>query len=183
MLPEARRVKRISYDEMLELASLGAGVMHSRSIEFAKKFTVPIHVRSCFSDARGTMIVAEPEVARSGGVRRGADEGRSAGDDRRGARPAGRQPRGFLENRRPQDHGRHDRAKHRGRGKGRHFVHRQSRRIAGRRSKRSPKPPRSWAPRATATTIRWRSSRWSAWAWPGKSAWPKRCSARWPTPA
>ncbi len=61
LLPEARRVGVISYDEMLELASLGAGVMHSRSIEFAKKFSVPIHVRSSFSDIEGTMIVAEPE--------------------------------------------------------------------------------------------------------------------------
>jgi aspartate kinase len=60
-LPEARRTKRISYDEMLELASLGAGVMHSRSIEFAKKFNVPVHVRSSFSDVPGTMIVAQPE--------------------------------------------------------------------------------------------------------------------------
>src|SRR5262245_51325767 len=46
---------------MLELASLGAGVMHSRSIEFGKKFDVPIHVRSSFTDQAGTMIVAEPE--------------------------------------------------------------------------------------------------------------------------
>lgn len=61
LLPEARRVEVISYDEMLELASLGAGVMHSRSIEFAKKFRVPIHVRSSFSDTSGTMIVAESE--------------------------------------------------------------------------------------------------------------------------
>lgn len=61
VLPEARQVARISYDEMLELASLGAGVMHSRSIEFAKKFDVPIHVRSSFADIPGTMIVAEPE--------------------------------------------------------------------------------------------------------------------------
>ena len=61
LLPEARRVDVISYDEMLELASLGAGVMHNRSIEFAKKFGVPIHVRSSFSDTEGTMIVAEPE--------------------------------------------------------------------------------------------------------------------------
>lgn len=60
-LPEARRVDVISYDEMLELASLGAGVMHNRSIEFAKKFGVPIHVRSSFSDTEGTMIVAESE--------------------------------------------------------------------------------------------------------------------------
>jgi aspartate kinase len=61
VVPEARRVGRISYDEMLELASLGAGVMHSRSIEFGKKFDVPIHVRSSFTDSSGTMIVAEPE--------------------------------------------------------------------------------------------------------------------------
>ncbi|TWT98854.1 aspartate kinase [Neorhodopirellula pilleata] len=61
ILPEARRVDVISYDEMLELASLGAGVMHSRSIEFAKKFSVPIHVRSSFGDRDGTMIVAQAE--------------------------------------------------------------------------------------------------------------------------
>ncbi len=61
VLPEARQVDRISYDEMLELASLGASVMHNRSIEFAKKFGVPIHVRSSFSDAPGSMIVAESE--------------------------------------------------------------------------------------------------------------------------
>lgn len=63
LLPEARQVERISYDEMLELASLGAGVMHNRSIEFAKKFGTPIHVRSSVSDAPGSMIVAQPEFA------------------------------------------------------------------------------------------------------------------------
>jgi aspartate kinase len=62
VLPEARMVKQVSYDEMLELASLGAGVMHSRSIEFAKKFDVPIHVRNSFADIRGTMITALPEA-------------------------------------------------------------------------------------------------------------------------
>jgi aspartate kinase len=62
-LPEARHVERIAYDEMLELASLGAGVMHNRSIEFAKKFGTAIHVRSSFSDSPGSMIVAEPEFA------------------------------------------------------------------------------------------------------------------------
>lgn len=60
-LPEARQMSQISYDEMLELASLGAGVMHNRSIEFAKKFGVPIRVRSSFSDVEGTMIVDQPE--------------------------------------------------------------------------------------------------------------------------
>jgi aspartate kinase len=61
ILPEARRVSRISYDEMLELASLGAGVMHNRSIEFGKKFGVAIHVRNSASDVPGSFIVAEAE--------------------------------------------------------------------------------------------------------------------------
>ena len=61
IVPEARRVSQISYDEMLELASAGAGVMHNRSIEFAKKFSVPVHVRSSFTDTPGTMITALPE--------------------------------------------------------------------------------------------------------------------------
>ena len=61
LVPTARKLGRISYDEMLELASLGAGVMHSRSIEFAKKFSVPIHVRSSFRDEPGTKIASEPE--------------------------------------------------------------------------------------------------------------------------
>jgi aspartate kinase len=66
IVPEARKIDRISYEEMLELASLGAGVMHSRSIEFAKKYGVPIHVRSSFSDAQGTWIVSEHEARRLG---------------------------------------------------------------------------------------------------------------------
>jgi aspartate kinase len=62
VMPEARRLVQISYDEMLELASAGAAVMHNRSIEFAKNFSVPVHVRSSFSDVPGTMIVHEPEA-------------------------------------------------------------------------------------------------------------------------
>ncbi len=62
--PEARKMESISYDEMLELASVGAGVMHSRSIEFAKKFGVPVQVRSSFSDADGTWIVPEADWMR-----------------------------------------------------------------------------------------------------------------------
>ncbi|HEV3256066.1 MAG TPA: aspartate kinase [Gemmataceae bacterium] len=64
VVPEARKIDSISYDEMLELASLGAGVMHSRSIEFAKKFDVPLQVRSSFSDVEGTWIVPETEWMR-----------------------------------------------------------------------------------------------------------------------
>jgi aspartate kinase len=72
VVPEARKIDRISYDEMLELASLGAGVMHSRSIEFAKKYGVPIHVRSSFSDAPGTWIVGEDDARRLGASVTGA---------------------------------------------------------------------------------------------------------------
>ncbi len=62
ILPEARLCAQVSYEEMLELASLGAGVMHSRSIEFGKKFGVPIRVRSSFSDYPGSLIGAESEA-------------------------------------------------------------------------------------------------------------------------
>ena len=57
--PKARKIERISYDEMLELASQGAGVMHSRAIEFGKKYNVVIHVRSSFTDTEGTYITQE----------------------------------------------------------------------------------------------------------------------------
>lgn len=56
VVSEARKVAQLAYDEMLELASLGAGVMHSRSIEFAKKFRVPLRVRPSFDDGEGTLI-------------------------------------------------------------------------------------------------------------------------------
>lgn len=59
VVTEARKIPVISYDEMLELASLGAKVMHSRSIEFAKKYGVDIHVRSSFNDEPGTKIIEE----------------------------------------------------------------------------------------------------------------------------
>jgi aspartate kinase len=59
IVPDARKMDAISYDEMLEMASMGAGVMHSRSIEFAKKFDVPLVVRNARSDAAGTWIVPE----------------------------------------------------------------------------------------------------------------------------
>jgi len=61
IVPNARKIGRISYDEMLELASLGATVLHNRAVEFAKKYDVPIHVRSSLHNRKGTMIVAETE--------------------------------------------------------------------------------------------------------------------------
>jgi len=78
MLSEARRLPSISYDEMLELASLGAGVMHSRSIEFAKKFGVKVLVRSSFKEVPGTMILAADQAAArpASGVALAKDEAR-----------------------------------------------------------------------------------------------------------
>ncbi len=55
----ARKIDRISYEEMLELASLGAKVLQIRSVEVAMKYGVPVHVRSSFSDRPGTMVVSE----------------------------------------------------------------------------------------------------------------------------
>ena len=57
--PKAKKINEITYDEMLEMASLGAQVMQARSIEVAKKFDVPIHVRSSFTQNPGTMITKE----------------------------------------------------------------------------------------------------------------------------
>lgn len=56
---KARKMKKVSYEEMLEMASLGAKVLEIRSVEFAKKYKVPIHVRSTFTDKEGTMVLPE----------------------------------------------------------------------------------------------------------------------------
>ncbi len=55
----ARKINKISYEEMLEMAILGAKVLQIRSVEFAKKYNVPIHVRSSFNEEEGTMVVNE----------------------------------------------------------------------------------------------------------------------------
>ena len=59
IVPDARKLSRISYDEMLEMASLGATVLQARSVEFAKKHGVPVHVRSTFKADRGTLVTRE----------------------------------------------------------------------------------------------------------------------------
>ena len=59
VVPTARKIERISYEEMLELASLGAKVLQLRSVEFGMNYRVPIHVRSSFSEAEGTWVVGE----------------------------------------------------------------------------------------------------------------------------
>ena len=59
IVPGARKLSKISYEEMLELASLGAQVLQPRSVEMAKKFNIPIHVRSSFLNKKGTIISKE----------------------------------------------------------------------------------------------------------------------------
>jgi aspartate kinase len=59
IVPEARKLDKISYEEMLELASLGAKVLQTRSVEFAMKYKVPVVVRSSFNDNPGTLVVEE----------------------------------------------------------------------------------------------------------------------------
>ena len=62
---DARKIEKISYDEMLELASLGAKVLQIRSVQFAKKFNVNVHVRSSFNDTTGTLVTKEDKEMES----------------------------------------------------------------------------------------------------------------------
>jgi aspartate kinase len=61
IVPTARRIPRISYEEMLEMAACGAKVLHLRAVEYARRHSLPIHVRSSFSAREGTYVVAVPE--------------------------------------------------------------------------------------------------------------------------
>jgi len=62
LVPAARKLERISYDEMIEMASLGAKVLQIRSVRFAMRYRVPLHVRSSFETVPGTWVVPEEEV-------------------------------------------------------------------------------------------------------------------------
>ncbi len=59
VVPGARKLSKVSYEEMLEMASLGAKVLQARAVEYAKNYAVPIHVRSSFNTTRGTLVVQE----------------------------------------------------------------------------------------------------------------------------
>ncbi len=60
--PKAKKIKKISYEEMLEYASLGAKVLHLRSVEFAQKYNIKLQVRSSFKDEEGTIVCKEEEI-------------------------------------------------------------------------------------------------------------------------
>jgi len=59
IVPAARRIEKIAYEEMLEMASLGAKVLQTRSVEFAAKFNVPVEVSSSFKEGKGTLVTKE----------------------------------------------------------------------------------------------------------------------------
>jgi aspartate kinase len=61
IVPTARRLPRISYEEMLEMAACGAKVLHLRCVEYARRYGIPVHVRSSFSAREGTWVMDEPE--------------------------------------------------------------------------------------------------------------------------
>ena len=64
IVPKARKLEEITYDEMLDLATLGAGVLHNRSVEMAKKYGVQLVVRSSLNDHEGTIVKEETSVER-----------------------------------------------------------------------------------------------------------------------
>ena len=64
IVPNAHKLKEITYDEMLDLATLGAGVLHNRSVEMAKKYGVPLVVRSSLNNSEGTVVKEEISVER-----------------------------------------------------------------------------------------------------------------------
>ncbi len=61
IVPDARRIERISYEEMMEMAACGAKVLMLRCVEYARRYTVPVHVRSSFSSKPGTWVIEIPE--------------------------------------------------------------------------------------------------------------------------
>ncbi len=76
---KARKIDRVSYDEMLEMASMGAKVLQIRSVAFAKKYNVPVHVRSTFCDNPGTLLIQEDknmETAMVSGIAYDKDQAR-----------------------------------------------------------------------------------------------------------
>ena len=116
IVPTARRLARVSFEEMLEMAATGGRVLALRSVEFARNHDVPLHVRSSFTWEPGTWITEEAPT--SAGGRHGAGDHlgrhprhvRGQGDDHRRARPPGHRGPAVPGARRSVDQRRHDRA-------------------------------------------------------------------------
>jgi aspartate kinase len=67
IVPTARRIPRISYEEMMEMAACGAKILHLRCVEYARRYNIPIHVRSSFSQKEGTWVVDSVDADTEGG--------------------------------------------------------------------------------------------------------------------
>ncbi|NRQ49292.1 aspartate kinase [Aeromicrobium stalagmiti] len=72
IVPNARQIPRISYEEMLEMAANGAKILHLRCVEYARRNDMPIHVRSSFSDKTGTWVVKTEDVVQAGSAQEGS---------------------------------------------------------------------------------------------------------------
>ena len=141
IVPNARRLDRVTYEEMLELAACGAKILHLRSVEYGRRYGVPIHVRSSFSTKPGTdrhRIDGGSTRGTGDHQRRRARPQRGQGDRRRRAGQAGRGGGDLPRARRRRDQHRHDRAEHLDR---RHRAHRRVVHAAGHRRRR-PRSPR-----------------------------------------
>ena len=92
IVPAARKLARISYEEMLEMAACGAKVLALRSVEYARRYNVPVHVRSSFSQREGTWIMDLPE-ANSPGLERALKEIRWSRRSSRASRTTAARPR------------------------------------------------------------------------------------------
>jgi aspartate kinase len=73
IVPTARKLERVSHEEMLEMAASGAKILHLRCVEYARRYGIPVHVRSSFSQKEGTWIVADTSIGTSVGPTEGTD--------------------------------------------------------------------------------------------------------------
>jgi aspartate kinase len=75
VVPTAQKLEKISYEDMIALAEAGAGVLHPSSVRYARDHAVPVHVRSSFTDAAGTWVVASAPEAPMVGIAHRVDDG------------------------------------------------------------------------------------------------------------
>ena len=153
IVPKARKLSRVSFDEMLEMAATGGRVLALRSVEFARNHHVQVHVRSSFTWAPGTWVTEEDpsltSMEQAIHLGRHARRVRGQGHDRAGSRPARRRGHVVPRARRRGRERRHDRAERVDRRPHRHLVHRS-------RAPISRAPSRAWTrsssrPRRPAT--------------------------------
>ena len=139
IVPNARKLHQVSFEEMLDLAASGARVLALRSVEYARNHGVKIHVRSSFNDSEGTWIVKEEDMLEQAidlGDR--PRHGRGEGDDPPRSRPPGRRRTHVPPARGRRDQHRHDRPEHLRRRPRRHLLHAPRDRAGEAPSRSSP---------------------------------------------